>query len=155
MKHAGEIVEAAQMLAHDTGQDLLWSPDWVLHTSLPHCPRERRNRGGVFFTFPENDLIYPFSFDLCNGKHMGLHRWEGLKPQRGLVKQSQVPRLVLINRISANNPSKTKFPALSPLLPAWKGGAVFNYCSSWRRNISTAKGNFCLLYCSLSSRVSW
>lgn len=33
-----------------------------------------------------------FSFDSCSGKHVGLHRREGLKQQRGLVKHSQVPQ---------------------------------------------------------------
>jgi len=58
--------------------------------------------------------------------------------------------------MSANNPSKTKFPALSPLLPAWNGGAVFSYWVFFREKIaSTAKGNSCLLYCNVSSQVSW
>jgi len=46
--------------------------DWV---ALSHAASEKEASGGRgIYLFPENDLLYPFSFDSCSGNHMGLQR---------------------------------------------------------------------------------
>lgn len=60
-----------------------WTEVWV---PLSHTPSGKER-------IEEIDFLPSlcFSFDSCNGNHMGLHRSEGLKQLCGLVKQSQVP----------------------------------------------------------------